>query len=149
MNISDFLNAQSLEKLAIQSVIPGNVYKITMDRSNGIIPKVGYETRDKYFIVLGFDSQGYVYGGVIINSEIHQKLSSRAKEQSIPIYQAKYPFLRYDSFVDCQRLKSASLKSFSGWEYLGYVEQHDLEIIKSKLQSSPFESKAHLAQFGL
>ena len=36
----------------------GDVYKIELSKADGIIPKNGYDTRDKFFVVLGFDEQG-------------------------------------------------------------------------------------------
>lgn len=54
----------------------GDVYEMTMTEANGIKPKGGDSSRDKYFIVLGFDSNGTAYGDVIINSRINRNLSA-------------------------------------------------------------------------
>ena len=48
----------------------GDVYKIELSKADGIIPKNGYDTRKKFFVVLGFDEQGNVYGGILFNSKI-------------------------------------------------------------------------------
>lgn len=50
----------------------GDVYKIELSKADGIILKNGYDTRDKFFVVLGFDEQGNVYGGILFNSKINQ-----------------------------------------------------------------------------
>lgn len=71
MKISDALNEEEISRLAIRTVKVGDVYEITMNEVNGIKPKPGDYSRDKYFIVLGFDSNGVAYGGVIINSQIN------------------------------------------------------------------------------
>ena len=53
----------------------GDVHMLILDRSNGITPKDGKETRSKFFIVLGFDRYGNVIGGLVINSNINSLVS--------------------------------------------------------------------------
>lgn len=54
--ISDALNKDDLLRLASHTVKVGDVYEMTMTEANGIKPKPGDSSRNKYFIVLGFDS---------------------------------------------------------------------------------------------
>lgn len=79
MKISDALNEEELLRLASRMVKVGDVYEMTMTEANGIKPKGGDSSRDKYFIVLGFDSNGTAYGDVIINSRINRNLSAHLK----------------------------------------------------------------------
>jgi len=55
-----------LQNMVRQTVDVGDVFLVEMDRSDGITPKDGDETRKKFFVVLGFDDEGNAYGGVII-----------------------------------------------------------------------------------
>lgn len=147
--IFDALDPGELSRLASATVRAGDVYEITMTEANGIRPKAGDVSRDKYFIVLGFDSEGRIYGGVIINSNINRNLPAHLKMYHMPLKQAKYPFLRYDSFVDCLRLKVAWPDKFNDWHYLGRVDDYDLQLICGTIKESPAESAARLAQFGI
>lgn len=149
MRISDALSEEELSRLASNTVSIGDVYEITMTEANGIKPKPGDSTRDKYFVVLGFDSNGVAYGGVIINSQINKNLPPYIKMYHMPIKQAKYPFLRYDSFVDCVQLKQAFPQKFNQWNYLGKIDDYDIALIIGTIKESPRESPAHLTQFGL
>lgn len=149
MKISDVLNEDELSRLAARTVKVGDVYEITMTEANGIKPKLGDTSRDKYFVVLGFDSEGVAYGGVIINSQINKNLPGHIKMYHMPIKQAKYPFLRYDSFVDCVQLKRAYPHKFNEWNYLGEIDEYDVELIIGTIKESPRESVEHLAQYGL
>ncbi len=149
MKISDALNGEELSRLAFRTVRIGDVYEMNMTEVNGIKPKTGDSSRDKYFIVLGFDTDGTVYGGVIINSQINRNLPAHLKMYHMPIKQAKYPFLRYDSFVDCVRLKIAYLKKFKEWNYLGKIDEYDIELIIGTVKESPVESEERIARFGL
>ena len=149
MKISDALNKEKLMRLACGTVKVGDVYEMTMTGSNGIKPKSGNSSRDKYFIVLGFDSNGVAYGGVIINSQINRNLPAHLKMYHMPIKQSKYPFLRYDSFVDCVRLKIAFPQKFNEWNYLGKIDEYDIELIIGTVKESPAESEERLTQFGL
>lgn len=149
MKLSDALSGDDLSRLASRTVKVGDVYEMTMSEANGIKPKAGDTSRDKYFIVLGFDSNGNVYGGVIINSRINQNLPAHLKMYHMPIRQSKYPFLRYDSFVDCVRLKIADPRKFNEWNYLGEIDEYDVTLIMGTIKESPAESEARLSQFGL
>jgi hypothetical protein len=147
--LNELINANEYEALARTSIHVGDVYRIEMNRDNGIIPKAGASSRNKFFIVLGFDADGVAYGGVIINSRINQQVSNSIKDWHMPISCAKYSFLDHDSFVDCSTLKSVSLSTFSKWEFLGEVLQEDVELIIETVKSSPNETPAHLKMFGL
>lgn len=149
MKISEILNEDELSRLAARTVKVGDVYEITMTEANGIKPKPGDTSRDKYFVVLGFDSEGVAYGGVIINSQINKNLPGHIKMYHMPIKQTKYPFLRYDSFVDCVQLKRAYPHKFNEWNYLGKIDEYDVELIIGTIKESPRESVEHLAQYGL
>lgn len=145
----DLLGKEEAETFARKNIQVGNVYRIKMDARNGIIPKAGTTSRNKFFIVLGFDKDGNVYGGVIINSNINPNVPQSVKDWQMPIRQTKYPFLEHDSFVDCSKLKCASPEKFGQWKYLGVMEAEDVLLIQETIQSSPNETKAHLAMFGL
>ena len=149
MKISDALNDEELTRLASHTISVGDVYEITMTEANGIIPKVGFSSRDKYFIVLGLDSNGVAYGGVIINSRININLPAHLKIYHMPIKQSKYSFLRYDSFVDCLELKEVHSRKFNEWNYLGAIDKDDVDLIIGTVKESPVENQQRLAQFGL
>lgn len=55
-----------------QTIAIGQIFRIKADESNDITPKAGMLFRPKYFVVMGFDSQGNVYGGVVFDSEINR-----------------------------------------------------------------------------
>lgn len=149
MKISDALSEKELIKLASHTIKIGDVYKITMNEANGIKPKPGDISRDKYFVVLGFDSAGVAYGGVIINSQINKNLPAHIKMFLMPIKQSKYPFLRYDSFVDCIQIKRAFPQKFNEWNYMGKIDDYDVSLIIGTIKESPRESREHLSMYGL
>ncbi len=149
MKFSDALNNDDISRLASRTIKVGDVYEISMTEVNGIKPKAGDASRDKYFIVLGFDANGVVYGGVIINSHINKNLPAHLKMYHMPIKKSKYPFLRYDSFVDCVRLKIAFAHKFNEWNFLGEIDEYDVDLILGTIKESPAESEERLSQFGL
>ncbi len=149
MKLADALGSAALSRLAAQTINVGDVYEINMTEANGITPKPGDTSRNKHFVVLGFDADGTVYGGVIINSKINQNIPPRLRLYHMPIKCAKYPFLTHDSFVDCVRLKTAPIQKFAEWRYLGRVDEVDSALIRGTIKESPAESKANLARFGL
>lgn len=138
-----------LEDIVRQTVDVGDVFLVELDKSDGITPKEGDETRRKFFVVLGFDSEGNAYGGVIINSRINQLMSLVVKDYHMPIKSEKYSFLKYDSFVDCLQLKTAQLSKLSSGNYKGKMDPVDTELIIGTLKSSPREKPARLKKYGI
>lgn len=134
-----------LKDIVRQAVNVGDVFLIELDRSDGIIPKDGFNTRNKYFVVF----EGNVYGGVIINSRINQNMTQLVKDFHMPIKCSKYPFLKYDSFVDCLLLKTSSLEKLSSGNYKGKIDKDDLDLIMGTLKNSPVEKVARLKKFGI
>lgn len=149
MKISDAFSDEELLKIARKTIEVGDVYRMEMTQVNGITPKSGDASRNKYFVVLGFDGNGNVYGGVIINSEINRNLPAHIKMYHMPITKAKYPFLDHNSFVDCLMLKRAYPQKFRTWQYLGKIDDYDVELIIGTLKESPRESASNIQRYGL
>ena len=84
-----------IDEVVSDEVRLGDVYKIELSKADGIIPKNGYNTRNKFFVVLGFDEQGNVYGGILFNSKINQNLPTSIKDYHMPISAKAYPFARF------------------------------------------------------
>ena len=88
--LSELLGGDDAEKLLQSSINIGDVFRINMGRDTGIIPKEGDDSRNKFFIVLGFDNYGNAYGGVIINSKINSKIPYEAQILHMPMLRARY-----------------------------------------------------------
>mgnify|MGYP002623076312 FL=1 len=143
------ITGEQLKKLVTNTVEVGDVYRVKMTVKDGVTPKDGDDSRNKFFVVLGFDDQGTIYGGVIINSKINQNVSQSVKDYHMPISCEKYKFLDHDSFVNRANLKTKPLSDFVGSPKLGTVDDDDVELIKETIKNSPNEKKAKLKQFGL
>lgn len=85
---------------------------------------------------------------MIINSKINSRIPYEAQILHMPISKDKYDFLTHNSFVDSSELMVVKREKVATWRYLGHVEE-DTELITETIKSSPFESEARLAQFGL
>lgn len=143
------ITGEQLKKLVTNTVEVGDVYRVKMTAKDGITPKDGDDSRNKFFVVLGFDNQGNIYGGVIINSKINQNVSQSVKDYHMPISCKKYTFLDHDSFVNCANLKTKPLSEFASSLKLGKIAEEDITLIKGTIKNSPNEKKAKLKQFGL
>lgn len=127
----------------------GDVFCVTMNKANGVVPKPGDTSRDKFFVVLGFDNDGNVYGGVIFNSFINMNLPPNVRAMQHLIKGESYDFLSYDSYIDCSSIKIVKknklLKSIS----LGTLEEKDITLVCDKIKSNSRINKAELKRFGL
>jgi len=128
----------------------GQIYKIKADKHNDITPKSGMPFRPKYFVVVGFDNQGNIYGGVVFDSEINRDfVSSEFEDFFLPISSSKYTFLEHDSYIDCRKMKPSTLEKLLDGEYCGNILQEDFTNIVKLLKMSPRETYVRLRTFGI
>lgn len=138
-----------IDKVVSDEVRLGDVYKIELSKADGIILKNGYDTRDKFFVVLGFDEQGNVYGGILFNSKINQNLPTLIKEYHMPILAKDYPFLTHDSFLNCTKIFPATSTHLMKGEKLGTINTIDFELICNTVCRYPDANPHKLKSFGL
>ncbi len=148
-NIGDLIG-ECADKFAQDNIKTGDFHLLVLDRSNGITPKDGEETRNKFFVVLGFDKDGNVIGGLVINSNVNYKLPSRITDYQLPISVKQCPFLKHNSFVNCSRLITVNRNKFGRTTYRGEINDSELmEQIVNTVKESPTANKKMLKDFGL
>lgn len=148
-SLGDFFNSNDKAKLLFSAWTPGDVYGLYLNEENGITPHKGEDARYKYFIVLGIDAEGNIYGGVVINSNINPKQNPRLKLFHYPLSQEKYSFLKKNSFVNCGSLQTVMATTLAQGDLLGHINEEDLELIKQTVVSSGVIPVIRLRQFGL
>lgn len=128
----------------------GQIYLIKADESNDITPKGGMAYRPKYFVVMGIDEEGNIYGGVVFDSEINPNhVSPMMMEFFMPIASSEYSFLTHDSFLDCSKLKPAVAEKLLEGQYMGNLKPVHMTEAKRLICMSPRESFVHLRKYGL
>mgnify|MGYP002624842311 CR=1 FL=1 len=137
------------DQMVRDSLKVGDVHRIPLDQHNGITPKDGEQERNKYFIILGFDSDGNVIGGLVINSKINHNLPTNVTDYQLPVSTGQCPFLHHNSFVNCSRLITADRRKFSHSSYMGEVDKDLLSLIKETVKESPTVNKKQLQIFGI
>ena len=138
------------DKLAQDNIKVGNVYLISLDQQSGITPKNGDLTRDKFFIVLGFDNEGHVIGGLVINSKINYNLPSSVTDYQLPIKVEQCPFLKYNSFVNCSKIIVANKAKFTKNTYRGEISDPEfIDLLINTVKESPTVNTKLLKRFGL
>lgn len=138
------------DKLAQDKIKVGNVYLINLDQQNGITPKNGDLTRDKFFIVLGFDNEGNVIGGLVINSKINYNLPLSVTDYQLPIKVEQCPFLKYNSFVNCSKIIVANKAKFTKNTYRGEISDPEfIDLLINTVKESPTVNTKLLKRFGL
>lgn len=148
-NIGDLLGSQA-DEITQDSINIGDIHFLNLDKRNGITPKGSDGNRDKYFIVLGFNEDGNIIGGVVINSSINYRLPSEVTDYYLPIKVEQFPFLRYNSFVNCSKIIIANRHKFDRNTYRGTISDTDiLELIINTVKESPTVNKKQLEEFGI
>ena len=148
-NLGDLLGktANDLMQLSIKI---GDVHLLQLDPTNGITPKNGDVARNKFFIVLGFDNEGNVVGGLVINSKINYNLPPTITDYQLPITVTQCPFLQHNSFVNCSKIIVAKRTNFNRDTYRGEISDSGLmRLIIDTMKESPTVNKKQLKDFGI
>lgn len=127
----------------------GDVHMLVIDKTNGITPKDGEKDRNKFFVVWGFDKNGNIIGGVVINSKINNKLPNVITDYQLPVSVEQCPFLKHNSYVNCSRLMVAERDKFNRTTYRGTIDQELIELIIGTVRESPTVNKKLLENFGI
>jgi hypothetical protein len=137
-------------KLTQDNIKIGNVYLLNLNENNGITPKDGDSTRNKFFIVLGFDNDENVIGGLVINSNINNKLPSTITDYQLPITVEQCPFLNHNSFINCSKIIIANRTKITMQSYRGEISDSKLmELIFNTVKESPTINQKQLETFGI
>lgn len=138
------------DELTQNSINIGDVHLLNLDQNNGITPKSGDTTRNKYFIVLGFDNEGNVIGGLVINSKINYKLPPSVTDYQLPVSVEQFPFLEHNSFINCSKIIVAKRSKFNKTTYRGEISDTEMmELIINTVKESPTVNKMQLKEFGI
>lgn len=127
----------------------GDVHMLVLDKTNGITPKDGEKDRNKFFVVWGFDKNGNIIGGVVINSQINNKLPNVITDYQLPVSVEQCPFLKHNSYVNCSRLMVAEKDKFNRTTYRGTIDQELIELIIGTVRESPTVNKKLLENLGI
>lgn len=148
-NFGDLLGDLA-DKLTQNSINIGDVHLLNLDQNNGITPKSGDTTRNKFFIVLGFDNEGNVIGGLVINSKINYKLPPSVTDYQLPVSVEQFPFLEHNSFINCSKIIVAKRSKFNMTTYRGEISDTEMmELIINTVKESPTVNKMQLKEFGI
>lgn len=148
-NFGDLLGDLA-DKLTQNSINIGDVHLLNLDQNNGITPKSGDTTRNKFFIVLGFDNEGDVIGGLVINSKINYKLPPSVTDYQLPVSVEQFPFLKHNSFINCSKIIVAKRSKFNKTTYRGEISDTEMmELIINTVKESPTVNKMQLKEFGI
>lgn len=148
-NFGDLLGDLA-DELTQNSINIGDVHLLNLDQNNGITPKSGDTTRNKFFIVLGFDNDGNVIGGLVINSKINYKLPPSVTDYQLPVSVEQFPFLEHNSFINCSKIIVAKRSKFNKTTYRGEISNTEMmELIINTVKESPTVNKMQLKEFGI
>ena len=148
-NFGDLLGNMA-DELTQNSINIGDVHLLNLDQNNGITPKSGNTTRNKFFIVLGFDNEGNVIGGLVINSKINYQLPPSVTDYQLPVSVEQFPFLEHNSFINCSKIIVAKRSKFNKTTYRGEISDTEMmELIINTVKESPTVNKMQLKEFGI
>lgn len=141
ISASTATSTESAVVKGIDDIKVGDIIYYDMDRADGIVPKNGYDTRQKYVVVAGSKSNKKEICAVLINSDKDYSTDPKWQAEQYCLRQKDYPeFLIEDSWADCsdpKELLVRKLKSKKA-EKMGHLNARDLKNIMKHLKENDF-----------
>ena len=69
-SFADMLSKAKIAELIGSVVEEGDVYRMRLDDREGVVGKDGANSRNKYFVLIGNDSEGNAFGFFLIDTNI-------------------------------------------------------------------------------
>lgn len=153
-SFADLLPKEKLVDVVTSVVEEGDVYRMRLDSREGIVGKDGADSRNKYFIVIGHDSEGNALGFFVVDTKINESLPQVRKDKHVKIEASKYAFLEgTDRYVDCSDFKMISKERFTELFSAdkGKAKILPEDVAKYKYEAVTYKNanKARLKRFGL
>lgn len=105
-------------------IVPGAIIYVTLSEEDGLKLR-GWKEKDKWIVVIGTTSDGYIIGSLLINTNPNT-FSRELGEIQFPMTRRSYPFLDYNSWLDCSelfRIPQSKILKFGG--FCGNVSTDD------------------------
>lgn len=154
-NLKDLLSAESMENLTSSQAVEGSVFRMHLGAEEGVKGKSpGDDGRNKYFVVLGHDSEDNAIGFVLVDSNINPNLPQKRQNAHYKIMAKDNAFLEgVDRYVDCSDFKVITKKRFSDLfgkeKSKGTIDAASLTAIKEMTSNYEDASPKMLKRFGL
>lgn len=133
-SIADLLGEDLPEELKPKHCIEiGNVYRIPLGRKDGLTVLHEEEILSKYFIVIGTDVQGNVYGGLLISSEPPKNIPHTILMYQYQVKAENNTFLKWDSWVNCTKIYKSSQDKLTIKNFLGCLDEESRYYIISAI----------------
>lgn len=127
----------------------GAVHYVAMDEANGITLKKGAKYRNKYFVILGVDSNGNAFGGVIFNSNSNPRVPLQHWLYHFPISGHSYSFLKHNSFIDCSTLMTVQVSALSTTTFCGTLSEEHLDSVLTSVRECRTIPAFKLKRYGI
>jgi hypothetical protein len=124
----------------------GKILKMNMTKEEGLVIKDDFQTRLKYFVIIGQTADNGIVGVFLVNS----KEDTKAMDYQFPLYEKDYPYiLEYDSYLNCNIIfKLDKVKVYNEALEIGQLTEKDLNLVIHIIKTSDAIKITEKKQFG-
>jgi hypothetical protein len=138
------------ELITDDSFTVGRIVYMPLKESDGLTTTKGYESRRKYFVIVGFTAQGDAVGVLLINSKPNDDTEELGDCQ-FPVYPVDYDFLNEKSWLDCSFIAEPIDKDRIKREGVnkGCLTEKDLELVMEFIVNTDVITPKTKRKFGI
>ena len=130
-----------------QSFEVGKILKMDITKNEGLIIKDNYQSRLKFFVVIGQKINEGIVGVFLINSKINPKALA---DYQFPLNMKDYSdVLIYDSYLDCSDIFVLDkVKIYNNGLEIGKLTEKDLKLVIYTIERSEILTPIEKSDYG-
>jgi len=135
------------KQITVDSLEVGKILKMRFYTDDGIVIDKAYESRLKYFVVIGQIINHGIVGAFLINSNINPKALI---DYQFPLFVKDYPdILKYNSYLDCSDIfELDKVKIIKSGLEIGKLTEKDLQLVIETIVTSEVLSLKDKKKYG-
>jgi hypothetical protein len=137
-------------KMTSDDLKKGCIVYMSLNRNDGLTIDSKYNTRNKFFVIIGVTTDGKIIGSILINTKPAQHNEEILKCQ-YPLKQANYrDVLEHNSWIDCSEIFSFDKERIiRDGEKRGFLIDEDIQFVINTIRETELIDNNTKKQLGI
>lgn len=126
----------------------GSVVYLPLSEDEGLRIVGGFDTRNKFIVIIGTLPDGTVVGSLLVNTRANVG-NDKLDQCQYPLKKDKYDWLDYSSWLDCSRIIQIERNKVLSGRYCGKLDDADFDLTIQCIKETTLISNKIKKKFGI
>lgn len=138
----------SFDTMRENLISKGSVVYLPLTEKEGLVITSGYETHNKFVVIIGELPDGTIVGSLLINTHANAG-SEKVNKCQYPLKKETYSWLDYSSWLDCSRIVTIARDKVLSGKYCGKLLEYDLGLVIQCMKDTTLISNKIKKKYGI